>query len=336
MKWLRVLLLLACVLPACGDDDDGTRRGADVTVAQLNILHGLVCPQPTENCRLVERMDLLFQWIAAIGCPDVVTFQEVWPRAFELISERAAGSCPFAYNVAQGPQVLGLDDETVLSRYPIVALEQMILHRDFRRALFVRVDHPTGPLEVTSTHLASSVDGATMPCGDDCPPECVAAGAATVRQCQAVQLESFALAHHQAEATAVLTGDFNEKPDSVVYQGLVGHGWTDVYLAAGNPECDPGTGVGCTSGRDDASLSHLESPASNQVERIDYIFLMRAPVGAGCGGSIDSGDDADGDGIATRIFSDDPNPFAPGCGPRPAAVCWPSDHEGMQLDLNCE
>jgi len=39
--------------------------------------------------------------------------------------------------------------------------------------------------------------------------------------------------------------------------------------------------------------------------------------------------------VATRIFADDPNPFAPTCGPAPDAICWPSDHEGAQVDLNC-
>jgi len=44
---------------------------------------------------------------------------------------------------------------------------------------------------------------------------------------------------------------------------------------------------------------------------------------------------ADGDATATRIFADDPNPFAPACGPLPDPICWPSDHEGAELDLNC-
>jgi hypothetical protein len=57
--------------------------------------------------------------------------------------------------------------------------------------------------------------------------------------------------------------------------------------------------------------------------------------GSLCAAAVDSGTDADGDGTATRIFADDPNPFAPTCGPAPDAICWPSDHEGAQVDLNC-
>ena len=63
---------------------------------------------------------------------------------------------------------------------------------------------------------------------------------------------------------------------------------------------------------------------------------MPPAAGSDCAGGIDPADDTDGDFTATRIFADDPNPFAPSCGPLPAAICWPSDHEGVELDLNCE
>jgi hypothetical protein len=42
---------------------------ADITVADLNILHGIFCPSGTQACRLAERVDLLYQWIAAAGLP---------------------------------------------------------------------------------------------------------------------------------------------------------------------------------------------------------------------------------------------------------------------------
>ena len=140
-----------------------------------------------------------------------------------------------------------------------------------------------------------------------------------MRECQGVQMARFIADRHDVATPAVVTGDFNESPDTFVYNQFVGRGWTDVYLAAGNPECDPTTGIGCTSGRNDEDLSHLESPASNEVERIDFIFAVPPASGSLCAASIDSGDDTDGDGTATRIFADDPNPFAPTCGPAPAA-----------------
>ena len=45
--------------------------------------------------------------------------------------------------------------------------------------------------------------------------------------------------------------------------------------------------------------------------------------------------DPDGDDTATGLFADRPNPFGAACGPAPAPICWPSDHVGVQLDLDC-
>ena len=305
----------------------------DLTVADLNILHGIFCPMVTQACRLSERVDLFYEWVVAAGCPDVVTLQEISTRAANEIIGHATG-CPFTYEVGFEPQ-LGVDDAIVLSRYPIVSLETQFLYKNFRHVTHVRVDHPLGAVDVYTTHLASSSDNAQSPCSGDCPPECVSAGAATVRQCQGVQVGEYVASTHDVATPAVVTGDFNEEPGSFVYQQLVNRGWPDTYLAAGNPECNAGTGVGCTSGREDEALTDLESPASNEVERIDYIFLVPPGSGSLCAGAIDSGADGDGDGTATRIFADDPNPFAPSCGPLPDPICWPSDHEGAQLDLNC-
>ena len=94
--------------------------------------------------------------------------------------------------------------------------------------------------------------------------------------------------------------------------------------------------IGCTSGRESGDLSEIESPAANVGSRIDYTFLIPPGPGSACAGTLDGPSDADGDGTATRIFADDPNPFSPSCGPAPDPVCWPSDHEGTELDLNCD
>jgi len=308
----------------------------DLTVADLNILHGLFCPG-RGFCRLSERLDLLFQWIVRAGCPDVVTTQEVSRQAAPLFAAHLATACPFPYHQVYMQTTIATDDEMLLSRYPVVTSEIRFLYRQFRTVRFARIDHPIGPVDVFSTHLASTSDGAQNPCtAPTCPEECVAAGAATVRQCQGVQMARYIEERHDVATPAVITGDFNESPDTFVYNQFVGRGWPDVYLGAGNPECDPTTGIGCTSGRQDENLSQLESPASNENERIDFIFLVPPAAGSLCTASIDSGTDADGDGTATRIFADDPNPFAPTCGASPAPICWPSDHEGMQLDLNCD
>jgi endonuclease/exonuclease/phosphatase family metal-dependent hydrolase len=307
---------------------------ADVTLANLNVLHGLFCPPATDSCRRPERTDLLYEWVVRRGCPDVVTFQEVFNPVVPLLSAGAATACPFPYNVVY-EQLNTLDDEMLLSRWPVLDQDVIRLLGNFRTVLWARIDHPIGPVDVFTTHLASGSDGAGNPCGPSCPPECVAAGAATVRQCQAVQVGAFVTAHHDVGTPALVAGDFNEQPGSFVYQHLVGLGWIDTFLAAGNAECVPATGVGCTSGRDDVSLVDLEVPASNETVRIDYTFLVPPAAAPQCSAMLDSPTDDDGNGTATRLFAELPNPADPGCGPAPAAICWPSDHVGTEADVDC-
>jgi endonuclease/exonuclease/phosphatase family metal-dependent hydrolase len=236
-----------------------------------------------------------------------------------------------------GTQRLGIDDEMILTRYPVLATAQQPLFPGFRKALWARIDHPLGAVDVFTTHLASGSDGGPVPCTADlsCPPECIDAGASNRRDCQAVQLAAFIDAVHDVDGPAVLAGDFNAEPRSFIYRTFADRGWSDVYLAAGNPECDPSSGAGCTSGRADESLVELESPANNEVERIDFIFLLPPRGRAMCRYALDPAADRDGDGAGTGLFAAEPNPFAESCGPRPAPICWPSDHQGVQLDANC-
>ena len=311
---------------------------SDLTVATLNILHGLSCGG--DFCRQEERVVLAGQFIVDRGCPDVVALQEVidlggQPSIPTAVQDHLLDICPFPYQMVYIPTNI-VDDALLLTRYPVIVSEVRVLKNNFRNVLHARIDHPIGPVDVFSTHLASSSDGATNPCGVSCPPECVAAGAVTVRDCQAVQTALIVKELHDVPGPAVLMGDFNSTPGSFVYQQFVDRGWSDAYLAAGNPECNPGTGVGCTSGRADTNLSQLESPAINENERIDYVFVVPPGAGSSCAGTLDSGADADGDGTATRLFADVPNPFAPTCGAAPDPICWPSDHEGVQADINCE
>ena len=301
---------------------------ADVTVADLNILHGLFCPG-TDNCRFADRAALYFQWVESVGCPDVLTLQEVRDTALPVLLGLLPSVCGGTYQALYdaGNRV---DDAMILSRWPSLGLEVAPLYGGFRNILHARLDHPLGPLDVFTTHLGAAADGAQSTCAADCPPECVAAGASTLGDCQAVQVARFVEEHHGTPTPAIVTGDFNDDPGSFVTRQLVMRGWPDAYLAAGNPECDPATGVGCTSGRIDDSLIELESPVNNETERIDFIFVPPAPT---C--RIEPAGDPDGDHTATGLFADRPDPFGAPCGPAPAPICWPSDHVGVQLDLNC-
>lgn len=338
---LRGGILLCLLLAACGggsDGDGGASDAPDLTVAQLNVLHGItgMCPQQ-DNCRIDDRADLLAQWIARSGCPDVVTLQEGWRGWVTRLQARAGSICDFTYEVVTVGSV-AVDDEIVLSRYPVLLAEERPLFPGFRKAMHVRVDHPLGPVDVYTTHLGSSADGGPLPCtqsGAPCPAACLAAGAQIRRDCQAVQMAAFIEATHDVDTPAVVSGDFNSEPGSFAYRQFTGRGWEDVYLAAGNRECDPASGRGCTAGRADESLVELESRARNQAERIDFIFLVPPRNGFPCRARLDPASDRDGDGRATRHFPGAPNPFAAQCGAAPLPICWPSDHDGVEMDLNC-
>jgi endonuclease/exonuclease/phosphatase family metal-dependent hydrolase len=312
----------------------------DVTVASLNVLHGIFCPGGTGGCRRQERMELVRDFVVARGCPDVLAFQEVFEigpgnENADILATLLTNACPVPYVHAFHDDPF--DDEMIFSRYPLLIDETLDLLGPLRNVLHVRVDHPVGPLDVYATHLASGSDSATSPCEGTfgpCPAACVAAGAATVRDCQAVQTAEHVEATHDVATAALLVGDFNDEPGSYVYQQFTGRGWIDTYLAAGNAECVPATGAGCTSGREDEALTDIEDPALNQDERIDFVFLVPAGGASLCAATTEPAGDPDGDGIATRLFADEPNPFA-ACGPSPAAVCWSSDHTGVQADVNC-
>ena len=313
-----------------------------VTIASLNVLHGIFCPRETSGCRRTDRLELLRQFVVARGCPDVLAFQEVFnlggtnENALSLAA-LLTNACPAPY-VSVYHNANPFDDEMIFSRYPILAEETHDLFGPLRNVLRVRIDHPIGALDVYATHLASGSDLATSPCEGTfgpCPPECSGAGAATVRQCQAVQMAAVIDATHDVPAPALAVGDFNEEPGSFVYDLFADHGWIDTYLQAEFPECDPMTGVGCTSGRIDDALTDMESQALGQVERIDYVWLVPRTAGSICTGDVEPPGDPDGDGVATRLFAEEPNPFAMPCGPSPDAICWPSDHTGVQADVNC-
>ncbi len=332
---------LALFVAGCGgaaDDDAAGASTRDLTVVQLNFLHGItgMCP-PLDNCRLADRATLLGQWIVRSGCPDLVILQEVWNGSLPLLAATAAEACPFAYEMALSADQLGPDEHLILSRHPMEIVTRLPLFPGFRKVLHARVDHPLGPIDVYTTHLASGSDGANIACDgplSPCPAECRRAGAQTRRECQAVQMAELVAATHTGPAPAIITGDFNAEPGSFVYRQFTDRGWPDVYLAAGNAECDAAGGGGCTSGREDDALDDLEAPAPNVDRRIDFIFLVPPAAGFSC--TLDPPDDADGDGLATRGFADLPNPFAPECGAAPLPICWPSDHTGVALDLNCE
>jgi endonuclease/exonuclease/phosphatase family metal-dependent hydrolase len=366
-------------------DSEGM-QDTDLTVVNVNLLHGFNCdakpaPHPSATqCRLDDRIDLLFRWLQAVGCPDIVTLQEIVDTPFALsnperqlivgplISARRlietklpalSQGCGFTYHIVF-KKAQGTDEELILSRYPILKRKRYDLHSVFgnplplfdRHVLYARIDHPLGPVDVFTPHLSSGSDSAREPCEVNiqlfpglpyhkaCPAACVKAGAQlvpprelTVRECQAVQVVQLVEKLHTVSTPAIIAGDFNATPGSFEYQQFTSRGYLDVYLAAGNAECDPATGGGCTAGRPD-TLAALLSPTTHGDRRIDFIFLVLPAADSRCAGRLDLPIDGDGDGAATRVFAAAANPFVP-CGDLSDTLCWISDHQGIELDLNC-
>jgi endonuclease/exonuclease/phosphatase family metal-dependent hydrolase len=373
------------------------KRTQPVTVASFNIFHGIDCAvarQDPTQCRLDDRLTLLFEHLAAIGCPDIVTLQEVLGRtsvvvltpegqplmlevvsALHLITDKLPSlteMCGFAYtplyaadliDPQRGPLFQGTDEELILSRYPILKQEVRLLHSALfvpgpqnraqqffaRHVLFARIDHPVGQLDVFTTHLAASEDFGDNTCDSrvsfpaagmmfevPCPAACDRSQ--TVRECQARQVVNFVKKRHHGPAPAFIMGDFNATPDTAVYQEFINadpdHPWVDSHLQALNPECDPGTGIGCTAGRV-AVRGDLERPEPNVDERIDYIFVVPPAPDSACAQSS-LFDSAPSPLPGTGLFADEPNPA---CLLNTVAtavpVCWASDHNGTRAQVSC-
>jgi endonuclease/exonuclease/phosphatase family metal-dependent hydrolase len=361
-----------------------------VTVANINVFHGIPCAATGGNtqCHLAERIDLLFEHLAAIGCPDIVTLQEVLDlqagpilsliglvtipeerqetltsvlRLIKAKLEPFARVCGFKYEFLyaadlirplQGPFLQGLDEELILSRYPIQEHEVRLLHSAFfvpglknrarqffaRHVLFARIAHPVGPIDVFTTHLAASDDLGENPCDSHvsfpavdiafdvpCPAECDPG--MTIRECEAHQVANFVKKHHHGPLPAFITGDFNAEPGSNEYMEFTDRGWLDSHLKADNQECDSGPlhggeGIGCTAGRktvQDAIVGDVD-------RRIDYIFVVPSAPELEC--EIQA--------KGTGLFADEPNPFEEEMCDSSGSICWASDHNGTRAKLSCE
>src|SRR5262249_19130021 len=151
-KGLRgtLTLLGTALLVAGGVALAAAPRAQTVTIVNLNIFHGIDCvPVRGEQCRLADRLALLFARLAALGCPDIVTFQEVLDRTTvetltpdgQLLTLTNLTSvlalmqttlpplsqvCGFEYSLLyaadlvtppQAPLLQGTDEELILSRY---------------------------------------------------------------------------------------------------------------------------------------------------------------------------------------------------------------------------
>ena len=141
----------------------------------------------------------------------------------------------------------------ILTRYPaleaaVTALYTPVAPFFERHVLYARIDHPLGPLDVYTTHLASSSDSGQETVRG---PARAGAGRAfaavpcrmrsgkSARACQAVQLARLVASTHDVPQPAIITGDFNSPanppPDDTVLAELKGRGWIDSYSSRATP-----------------------------------------------------------------------------------------------------
>jgi endonuclease/exonuclease/phosphatase family metal-dependent hydrolase len=335
-----VVVLLFAGCSDDGDDRAGTadepaeapRPGdGDLRLVSLNVLHGILCTDG-DHCEAPNRVELLARQLEAVRCPHVVALQEISPWMHDLVRDRARTLCGGEYDVVF-PDVGSsyVDVEMVLTTLPARDARREVLAQGFRRALRVTLESPMGPVDLVVTHTGTGAGSDSMgggpACGAGrlaCPSPCDPDG--TVFACQITQVAELLDGRPTEDRVAgVLVGDLNLVPEAPPVRALLERGWVDSHVEAGNQECDPTTSVGCTGGRDDASLASLRDPTSRERERIDYALVS---PGA-CEPRFDGPDDTDGDGLGTALFADEPATDGPG------GLAWPSDHVGVALDLSC-
>ncbi|MCI3949774.1 MAG: Endonuclease/Exonuclease/phosphatase family [Acidimicrobiales bacterium] len=342
-RCLAVAALAASLVASCADDDGDRADPAsrttevrapgdgDLRLVGLNVLHGVLCTDG-DHCDAPERVELLARQLEAARCPDVVALQEISPWMHDLVEGRAETLCGGRYEIVFPPiEGAYIDVEMVLTTLPARDARREVLAQGFRRALRVTLESRTGPVDLVVTHTGTGAGSDSMgggpPCAGGrsaCPPPCDPDG--TVSACQITQVAELVDGRPTEDRTAgVLVGDLNLVPEAPPVRALLERGWVDSFVAAGNPACDPATSVGCTGGRDDATLASLRDPTSRERERIDYALVS---PGA-CEPAFDTPDDGDGDGLGTGLFADEPAVDGP------AGLAWPSDHVGVALDLSC-
>ncbi len=324
---LVAAMLVTAATPAVSAAAGSAPRVApkdDLRIVTMNILHGIVCPNAPDDCQGDDRVALLGRQLQAAKCPPVVALQEIAPRTYDRITA-APWVKQCKYEVVWHNMPL-IDRELVLTTLPVTSQKLTVLAGNFRSAYRVDLRSKLGPLALVVSHQDGDPEpGDPEPCNPaDCPPECPAE--VTISACQTIQAKAIASEGGGSKTIRVLTGDFNVTATSQRYQSIVADGWVDSHLAAGNPECDPTTGVQCTSGRQDMNTDDLKNPASKETERIDFLFVKGS---RSCKARFDTPKDRDKDGLGTGLFADQPAANGPG------GLVYLSDHTGVGADLSC-
>jgi endonuclease/exonuclease/phosphatase family metal-dependent hydrolase len=281
----------------------------------------------TNYCQAADRQALLARQLEAAKCPEVVGLQEINLNHAKLLKKLRKTICNGRYKIAIKAPKNALDTEQVLTTLPVKSTKVIHLTGNFRTATRVVLKASFGTLVVVVTHQEGDPDpGTPLPgcTGKGCRPPCKEGTNAYA--CQTIAAEVLGLKVGGPKAVRVLMGDFNVTYTSPRYKGLIADGWVDSFLASGNAECVPLTGVDCTSGREDQKVEALKDPTAKESERIDFIFV-KPPTG--CKLAFDPLADSDGDGLGTGLFAAAPAVNGPG------GIVWTSDHTGVSADFSC-
>ena len=327
VAFLAALCVGATIVAAPATAQEDGVPTEQVRIVNLNLLHGVFCPQETNGCQAPDRVALLMQQLEGAKCPEIVGLQEINANLATIIGKALPKVCDGEYDVVFSKKPRSLDTERVLTTLPVRSEKIQKLTGAFRTASRAVLKSPIGPLVLVVTHQDGDPEGAAAqtPCQRTCPPVCVDAQV-SVLACQTVVAAKLADDVGGARAIRVLMGDFNVTPGSPRHQLLIDDGWTDAYLTAGNPECDATTGVGCTGGRVDDAVETLKDPNAANSERIDFIFVKS---GENCPVQFDAPDDRNDNGLGTALFGDEPAIDGPG------GIVWTSDHTGVSADISC-
>ena len=323
-KLLLAALLVAAVslpLPASAGKDQGTD---DVRIVNFNILHGVFCAPETKGCQARDRVALFAQQLEESRCPEVVGLQEVNILVGKELDRVLDDLCDGEYKVVFGGKAKSNDTERILTSLPVRGKKLIKLKGGFRTASRVVLESDVGRLVVVTTHQDGTPEELAVTTCSTCEPPCDKN--LSVYDCQTDAAVGLADEVGGPNAIRVLMGDFNVNPTSDRYQRVVASGWVDSHVAAGNPECEPLTGVACTSGREDQDIAALKDPNAKESERIDFIFVKTPEQ---CAATFDPATDEDGDGLGTGLFFPEPTVDGPG------GIVWVSDHTGVSADLSC-
>ena len=170
---------------------------------------------------------------------------------------------------------------------------------DSRQVLWARIGAPVsqgGDIDVFNTHIAHGITALSN----------------TTKLLQVHQILQWIELWSDPATPDFLTGDFNSSPDTDRIKAVTDAGFVDSYAAAGEPECNASTGVGCTGNPPAGEEVWTATNQRTMGSRIDYVFSRN--------GCTPTASEIIGD-VATQVS--------------PTEWLWPSDHLGVSSTFTC-